>query len=109
MRFRLLAPIAILLAAAAAGCVYVPPVSQGNYLKKSDVQKLKVGMTTDQVRYLFGKPTLPDPFEQNVWRYVYYYKSGAKSPAYIYRLNVYFKDGKVARFTTSQPVDKAPT
>lgn len=109
MRFRLTVPAVLLLAALAAGCVYVPPVTQGNYLKQSDLKQLKVGMTTNQVEYLFGKPTLPDPFEQNVWRYVYYSKPNAHRAASVYRLTVYFKNGKVSRFTTSKPVDQAPT
>lgn len=110
MRLRFLpsATLALTLALA-AGCVYVPPVTQGNYLKQSDLKQLKVGMTTKQVRYLFGKPTLPNPFETGIWRYVYYYKPGARSPEHIYRLTVYFDNGKVQRFTTSKPIDKAPT
>lgn len=109
MRFRLAIPAILLLTALAAGCVYVPPVTQGNYLKQSDLKQLKVGMTTQQVEYLFGKPALPDPFEKNVWRYVYYYKPNAHRQAYVYRLTVYFKNGKVIRFTTSKPIDQAPT
>ncbi len=108
MRFRLTIPAILLLTALAAGCVYVPPVTQGNYLKQSDLKQLKVGMTTQQVEYLFGKPALPNPFEQNTWHYVYYYKPGAHRPAHVYRLTVYFKNGKVVRFTTSKPIDRAP-
>ena len=99
----------LLAAVLAAGCVYVPPVAQGNYVKQDDLKQLKVGMTPKQVRYLFGTPTLADPFESNVWRYVYYYKAGADAKPKTYRLTAYFKDGKVSRFTTSEPVEKAPT
>ena len=109
MRLRLITPVLLLLTAVAAGCVYVPPVTQGNYLKQSDLKQLKVGMTTKQVEYLFGKPALPNPFEQNVWRYVYYYKPNAHRPAHLYHLTVYFENGKVKRYTTSKPVDQAPT
>lgn len=110
MQTRLILPVAALAVSLtlAAGCVYEPPVTQGNYLKKSDLEQLKVGMTPQQVRYLFGQPMLPDPFESNVWRYVYYYKAGAQNPVHIYRLTVYFSDGKVKRFTTSKPIDQAP-
>lgn len=107
MPSRLLA--ACVLLAAIAGCVYVPPVAQGNYLKQDDLKQLKVGMTPKQVRYLFGKPTLANPFESDVWRYIYYYKAGAGAKTTRYRLTVYFKDGKVERFTTSAPIDQAPT
>ncbi len=91
------------------GCVYIPPVTQGNYLKSSQVQSLKVGMTQDQVRYLFGQPMLADPFHSDAWHYVYYAKPGAKTKAKIYRLTVYFKNGKVTRFTTSAPPADAPS
>lgn len=105
---RRLAPACVLLFAL-AGCVYVPPVAQGNFLKQDDLKQLKVGMTPDQVRYLFGKPTLANPFETNVWRYVYYYKATARSKAKVYRLTVYFENGKVARFATSAPISDAPS
>ncbi len=107
MPIRLLAALTLL--AAVTGCVYEPPVAQGNVLKQDDLKQLKVGMTPEQVRYLFGKPTLADPFESHVWRYVYYYKPGAHTKASIYRLTVYFHDGKVARYTTSAPITQAPT
>ena len=52
MRLRFSLPATLLAGALilAAGCVYVPPVTQGNYLKQSDLKQLKVGMTTKQVR-----------------------------------------------------------
>lgn len=106
MRCRfLLAGTALL---AFAGCVYIPPVTQGNYLKQSDLQQLKVGMTTKQVQFLFGSPMLSDPFYPDSWHYVYYYKRGAGAKPFIYRLTVQFKDDKVASFETSQPISEAP-
>lgn len=99
---------ACVLLAAIAGCVYVPPVAQGNMLKQEDLKQLKVGMTPDQVRYLFGRPTLSDPFETNIWRYVFYFKLGAGAKATLYRLTVYFENGKVKRFTESGPISEAP-
>lgn len=92
-----------------AGCVYVPPVTQGNYLKQDDLQQLKVGMTTEQVRYLFGTPMLSNPFYSDTWYYVYYAKPHAQQKAKLYRLVVHFKDGKVTSFDTSAPISDAPT
>lgn len=106
MRCRLLLAGAALLAF--AGCVYVPPVTQGNYLKLDDLNQLKVGMTAKQVRFLFGRPMLADPFYPDTWHYVYYFKRGARSKPFIYRLTVQFKDGKVASFQTSRPISEAP-
>ncbi|HEX5314401.1 MAG TPA: outer membrane protein assembly factor BamE [Gammaproteobacteria bacterium] len=102
---------ALLLAAllALAGCVYVPPVTQGNYLDAKDLSQLKVGMTTDQVTFLFGQPTLANPFYRDTWYYVYYVKAGAQSKAVIYRLTIQFQDGKVASFDTSAPISQSPS
>lgn len=102
----------LLLAAGAlilAGCVYVPPVTQGNYVKADELKQLKIGMTPEQVRYLFGTPMLADPFYPDVWHYVYYSKPHAHSKPVVYRLTVHFKDGKVSRFETSAPISDAPS
>lgn len=107
MRYRPLLLAASLFAL--AGCVYVPPVAQGNYLKVDELKQLKVGMTPQQVEYLFGQPTLADPFYPDTWHYVYYWKPNARARPRIYRLTVQFKDGKVASFTTSAPISQAPT
>lgn len=105
---RLLIITALTSVVAFAGCVYVPPVTQGNYLKYSDLQQLKVGMTRDQVKFLFGPPQLANPFYPESWHYVYYFKRNAQSKQHIYRLTVNFAHGKVANFQTSAPISEAP-
>jgi len=35
------------------------------------LEKLKVGMTTNQVRFVLGSPQLTDPFHPNRWDYLY--------------------------------------
>ncbi len=35
------------------------------------LEKLKVGMTTNQVRFVLGSPQLTDPFHPNRWDYFY--------------------------------------
>jgi outer membrane protein assembly factor BamE len=105
---RLLITAALTSLLAFAGCVYVPSVTQGNYLKYSDLQQLKVGMTRDQVKFLFGPPQLANPFYPGTWHYVYYFKRGARSKQHIYRLTVNFDHGKVANFKTSEPIGQAP-
>lgn len=91
------------------GCVYIAPVTQGNYLKSSRIASLKVGMTKEQVRYLFGEPMMRVPFKSNAWYYVYYSKAGQGAKPKRYRLTVYFKGNKVSRFTTSAPIADAPS
>jgi len=35
------------------------------------LEKLKVGMTTNQVRFVLGSPQLTDPFHPDRWDYLY--------------------------------------
>jgi len=63
--------VALLLATAAAGCVYRPDIQQGNLLTLSDVEQVTVGMSRSQVRYLLGTPMVSDPFAPHRWDYVY--------------------------------------
>jgi outer membrane protein assembly factor BamE len=55
------------------GC-YQIPVNQGNKIEPTALERLKIGMTREQVRYLMGAPILQDPFNQSRWNYVSRYK-----------------------------------
>ena len=53
------------------GCIYRPNIQQGNLLSTEDVDKVTVGMTRSQVRFLLGTPMVSDPFAPQRWDYVY--------------------------------------
>lgn len=59
-----------------AGCVYELDVQQGNKLEPGDVEKIEVGMTRNQVRFLLGTPVVADVFHKDRWDYVYYFRPG---------------------------------
>ncbi|HET7359440.1 MAG TPA: outer membrane protein assembly factor BamE, partial [Rhodanobacteraceae bacterium] len=61
----------LLLAAGVAGCglVYQVPLTQGNLLEKTTVDKLKPGMTKTQVLTLMGTPSIASPFDHDRWNY----------------------------------------
>jgi len=59
-----------------AGCVYELDVQQGNKLEPGDVEKIEVGMTRNQVRFLLGTPVVADVFHDDRWDYVYYFRPG---------------------------------
>lgn len=70
----------ILLSMLLASCSYlnVPLLSpykmdirQGNYVTPEMREKLRVGMTKAQVRYVLGTPMINDVFHGNRWDYVY--------------------------------------
>ncbi|MEZ7819282.1 MAG: outer membrane protein assembly factor BamE [Candidatus Azotimanducaceae bacterium] len=51
--------------------VYKIPVQQGNVITQEMVNRLKPGMTRNQVSFVLGDTVNKDPFEQNRWVYLY--------------------------------------
>ena len=79
------------------GCVYRMAIQQGNFLEPRVVNKLEVGMTRAQVRYLLGTPMVPSTFDSDRWDYLYYLKKGRVHGPIHRRLTVYFAADKVSR------------
>lgn len=96
------------LCAALAGCgnfltVYKADIDQGNLVTKEMVERLKPGMTPNQVRYVLGTPLITDTLNPKRWDYLYDYTPGtyarkAKVPAVDNRrLTLHFENGVLAR------------
>ncbi|MGM0524942.1 MAG: outer membrane protein assembly factor BamE [Pseudomonadota bacterium] len=51
--------------------VYRIDIPQGNYLEQRDVEKLRVGMTQEQVAFILGRPVAENAFDNDRWTYVY--------------------------------------
>lgn len=51
--------------------VYRIDIPQGNYLEQEDVDKLRVGMTEEQVVFVLGNPVAENSFDSNRWVYLY--------------------------------------
>jgi len=94
---RLPLAVALLCLALTQGCVYRMAIQQGNFLEPRSVDKLEIGMTRSQVRYLLGTPMVPDTFNLDRWDYVYYLKKGRVHGPVHRRLTVFFEGDKVAR------------
>jgi outer membrane protein assembly factor BamE len=112
MSFNLAArALACTLVAAAAGCsslpermpwltslgVYKIDVNQGNYLSQDMVDKLKVGMTKQQVKLTLGTPLVSSAFRDQRWDYVYEFSRQGKVREHR-NFTVYFTDDKVVRW-----------
>jgi len=54
-----------------ACAIYSPAVDQGNIVTYKMMNKLKVGMSRDQVLFIMGTPLIIDAYNQNRWDYVY--------------------------------------
>ncbi len=57
-------------------CVYKLDVQQGNIVTQDMLERLRPGMTKQQVRFIMGTPLLQSVFEQQRWDYYYSFKAG---------------------------------
>lgn len=53
-------------------CVYKPNIQQGNVLDQKEVNKIRPGMSKDQVRFVLGNPVLNTNLDSDTWYYLYY-------------------------------------
>ncbi|MDP6437783.1 MAG: outer membrane protein assembly factor BamE [Gammaproteobacteria bacterium] len=88
---------AAFLLCAASACVYEIDVQQGNKLEPKDIEAVKVGMTRNQVRFLLGTPVVSDPFRNDRWDYVYYFRAGRSDDPERRWLIVWFDDNIVTK------------
>jgi outer membrane protein assembly factor BamE len=91
-------PALLIIAALLSGCVYKIDVEQGNFVTTDLVEKLKPGMTKNQVKLLLGTPLLTDVFHADRWDYYFDNAKRGKKVAHK-RLTVLFKDDKLVSFT----------
>jgi len=105
MRFFASAALITTLAVSLAGCqiVYRLPTRQGNVLEQKDLDKLQIGMTPDQVRFLLGTPIANSPLRTDRWEYLAYYKS-PRGEETNRRVTLYFADDKLARMIGAEPI-----
>ncbi|MAF82954.1 MAG: outer membrane protein assembly factor BamE [Gammaproteobacteria bacterium] len=95
LRLPLLLLAIMLLATTVSGCVYRVDVQQGNLLEDKEIEAVKIGMTRSQVRFLLGTPAVADPFHQDRWDYIYYFRQGRRQIADRAWLIVFFDGDRV--------------
>ncbi|MFC3032254.1 outer membrane protein assembly factor BamE [Pseudoalteromonas fenneropenaei] len=82
-----------------AGCsswVYRINIPQGNFLEQSDIDKLRVDMTREQVLFVLGNPVAKNAFDNNTWHYSYSFNLGRESEQR-QALEVYFENDRLKR------------
>lgn len=60
MLFRVLTISLLLSISACSSWVFRIDLPQGNYLEQKDIDKLQVGMTKEQVKFVLGSPVVLD-------------------------------------------------
>jgi outer membrane protein assembly factor BamE len=94
--------IVVLLSILVSGCGIVDPwvykinKQQGNITEQKKVDKLEIGMTKEQVRFVMGTPMAMDSFDANRWDYMYTYKPG-HGDFTSNNLTLYFVDNKLSK------------
>ena len=95
----------LMLISAIGACVYRVDVQQGNLLEQTDIETVVPGMTRSQVRFVLGSPVANDPFRDDRWDYIYYFRKGRSRTADRRWLIVYFEDDLVREVLRDVPVD----
>ena len=103
MRTLLVSLLCALTLTSITGCgfvgfpgVYKINVEQGNIIDQEKVDKLKIGMSRRQVRFILGTPLVEDSFNQDRWDYTHTIRNG-KNSILDQRLTVYFDGDKLSR------------
>jgi len=78
-------------------------IQQGNFLETKDVDRVEVGMTRSQVRFLIGTPMVADPFNVERWDYVFFFKVGRTRNEISSQLTIWFEEDRVVRI--DRPAD----
>jgi outer membrane protein assembly factor BamE len=71
-------------------------VQQGNLLQRSAVERLKLGMSKDDVAILMGTSLLSPTFNDDRWDYAYTWRKGSGATL-VRNLSLYFVHGRLAR------------
>ena len=109
MRIKIILLPLLLLALMLSSCApYKMDIRQGNFVTADMRDKLKLGMSRQQVRYVLGTPLVSDAFHGNRWDYVYRLERG-KKVIEKQLLTIYFEGDKLVRVEdASQPAETAP-
>lgn len=76
--------------------VYRIEVPQGNVFDEEMVDKLEIGMTRSQVRFIMGTPLIKDTFNQDRWDYAYQVQIGPELTEQK-KMTLFFEDDKLAK------------
>ncbi len=81
---------------ACSSWVYRIDIPQGNYLEQKSIDKIQVGMTKEQVKFILGSPVVIDTFDNDTWNYVYRFKSGRSKELNVQKnFTIKFADNKL--------------
>jgi len=98
--------LTLILFVLSACAPYKMDIRQGNLVTPDMREKLKVGMTKQQVRYVLGTPMINDAFHGNRWDYVYRLEHDGKLTE-SRNMTLYFEGDNLARIVDGGEPDTA--
>jgi outer membrane protein assembly factor BamE len=100
-----IAAIAVALVVSSCGFVYRMPVQQGNVVSKEELEKIKVGMSKNEVRNSLGTALIQDVFHASRWDFFYGYGyKGSMTARHKVTLN--FDGDRLASIDGTAPAEK---
>ena len=94
--------VLLLLSLAACELVYKLPTRQGNVLEQKDLDKVTLGMSREQVRFLLGTPLAATAMQSDRWDYYGYYKP-PRGNGMARTVSFWFEGDKVVRMEGEKP------
>ena len=84
----------LLLTSCSIPRIFQVVISQGNLVDQEMLDKLEIGMTESQVKFVMGTPLISDTFYPNRWDYFTSVTQGENSYTN-QKITLYFKDNKL--------------
>ena len=84
----------LLLSSCSIPRIFQVVISQGNLVDQEMLDKLEMGMTESQVKFVMGTPLISDTFYPNRWDYFTSVTQGENSYTN-QKITLYFKDNKL--------------
>jgi outer membrane protein assembly factor BamE len=84
----------LLLSSCSIPRIFQVVISQGNLVDQEMLDKLEIGMTESQVKFVMGTPLISDTFYPNRWDYFTSVTQGENSYTN-QKITLYFKDNKL--------------
>ena len=84
----------LLLSSCSIPRIFQVVISQGNLVDQEMLDKLEIGMTESQVKFVMGTPLISDTFHPNRWDYFTSVTQGENSYTN-QKITLYFKDNKL--------------
>jgi outer membrane protein assembly factor BamE (lipoprotein component of BamABCDE complex) len=103
-RFAMAVGLAVALTA--CGFVYRIPIQQGNVTSKEEIEKVKIGMSKNEVRNTLGTALVQDAFHANRWDFVYWLAPRGGAAKYQHKVSLVFDGDRLSKIDGEAPAEK---